>query len=272
MELFKSECVLGGGHINKFSLKREEDKEKYLNLIKILYKSSDNNAVIIHGLYNYHKDTVLKVGFYSWINKEYEISKKLQKIPNKVRYYCKFMCYDNIIKIINNEYMITNYKLCESGTNQIGILAMNYYKLGSVATFVWTINNFLILKNILKQTIFAVLLAYEVNGFINGDLHAGNVLLKETGNQEIDYVHIKLLLCGYEARIMDFEKSKINEINSFMLVVKNIQKLLNSVCDLNNLTFNIGYDQLSLRKLLKEDFCTEHYFKLQEIVDSFVID
>jgi hypothetical protein len=59
MKLYKSENSLKGSGINKFSLKCEEDKLKYLNLINILYKSVDENAIIIKGLYDNKKDIVL---------------------------------------------------------------------------------------------------------------------------------------------------------------------------------------------------------------------
>jgi hypothetical protein len=60
---------------------------------------------------------------------------------------------------------------------QIVILTMNYYKLGSIGSFNWSTDNLIILINVLKQTVFAVLYAYKILGFIHGDLHADNVLL-----------------------------------------------------------------------------------------------
>jgi hypothetical protein len=71
---------------------------------------------------------------------------------------------------------------------------------------------------------------------------------------------------------MDFEKSKINIKNDFMTVIKNIQKLLDSLCIYGNLSINIGYDQLKLRALLKDEFKEFHYKILNEIIDGIVID
>jgi hypothetical protein len=107
MKLYKSDNVLKGKIINKFSLKCEEDKDKYLNLINILYKCIDENAVIIKGLYDSKKDIILKIGIQDAINKEYEIVETLKDIPpNFIHYYCKFICYDDIKEIIKNENMI----------------------------------------------------------------------------------------------------------------------------------------------------------------------
>ena len=135
MKLYKSENALKGKGINKFSLKCEEDKNKYLNLINILYKSIDENAVIIKSLYDNKKDIVLKIGIQDAINKEFATGEKLKNSPNFIRYYCKFICQDDIKEIINNENMINAYTLCKNDKNIIGILAMNYYKNGSVGNY-----------------------------------------------------------------------------------------------------------------------------------------
>jgi hypothetical protein len=272
MELLKSETSQHGNQINKFNLKYDVDKDKWLNLIELLYKSMDNNAVIIKGLYDKKKDIVLKVGYQSAINKEYDIAEILKELPSFITYYCKFMCNDDIMNIINNRHMLINYKMCNDGYKPIGILIMNYYNLGSIGYYKWNMENFLILKNVLKQTVFAILYAYEKKGFIHGDLHIGNVLLKLKVKNEIYYDKKKLLVNTFEVRIMDFEKSKINIKNDFMTVIKNIQKLLDSLCIYGNLAINIGYDQLKLRALLKDEFKEIHYKILNEIIDGIVVD
>jgi hypothetical protein len=179
MKLNKSEHALGGKGISKFSLKCNEDSDKWLKLISILYFTNNFSAVIIAGLYDNHKDIVLKVGISNSIDKEFEVSKELKDMPNFIRYYCKFICMDDIKKIIKSEGLIKNYYLCKSGKEQIGILTMNYYKLGSIGSYGWNRDNITILKNVLKQTIYAILYAYVKVGFIHGDLHADNILLKE---------------------------------------------------------------------------------------------
>jgi len=271
MELLKSEDSPFGSQINKFNLKCEEDKEKWLNLIELLYKSMDNNAIIIKGLYDNKKDIVLKVGFQEAINKEYNIADSLQEIPCFITYYCKFLCNDDILNIIKNNQMLTNYKICNNGNKPIGILIIHYYHLGSIGNYVWNIQNFVILKNVLKQTVFAILYAYEKKGFIHGDLHIHNILLRLKLNNVVSFGIKKLAINTFEVRIMDFEKSKLGVKNDFMNVIKNIQKLLNTVCDSSNLNINIGYDQLKLRKLLKDEFNDYHYKELSDIIDSLII-
>ena len=76
MKLHKSKNALQNRIINKFSINCDQDKDKYLHLISILYKSVNENAVVISGLYDNRIDIVLKVGLSNSINKEYEIAKK----------------------------------------------------------------------------------------------------------------------------------------------------------------------------------------------------
>jgi serine/threonine protein kinase len=249
MKLYKSENALSGKGITKFSLKCEEDKDKWFNLLNILYKNDNYSAVIIKGLYDNKKNIVFKVGIMESINKEYDNAEKIKNYSNFIRYYCKFNCFDNIRKIIKNEDMITTYYLCKNGNEEIGILAMNYYNLGSIGSFKWNSDNLYILKNVLKQTIYAYLRAYSQLGFIHGDLHSDNILLKNKGVCEIDYIFKKLIIDTFEVRIMDFEKSRLNKDLEFKFVLSDIEKLFDSIKNNERYTFKFNYKNDMLRKM-----------------------
>ncbi len=81
-------------------------------------------------------------------------------------------------KKIKSENMITTYYLCKNGTVEIGILTMSYYNLGSIGSYDWNDQNITLLKNVLRQSIYAYLFAYYQIGFIDGDFHCDNILLK----------------------------------------------------------------------------------------------
>jgi serine/threonine protein kinase len=281
MKLYKSENALKGRGINKFSLKCEEDKDKYLNLVNILYKSINENAVIIKGLYDNKKDIVLKIGILPAINKEYDIASKLKEIPNFIRYYCKFLCEDDIKEIINNENMLNAYNLGKNGKNTLGILTMGYYKLASIGNFIWKSGELNVLKNVLKQSVFAICYAYKMEGFVHGDLHADNILLKEKNICEIDYCYKKLLVNTFEIRIMDFEKSRLNKDLEFKFVLDNIEKLLNSVVINDRHVVKFNYKNEMLRKMKNKIIIENingfsinqtHFDNLELIVDSFYIE
>jgi serine/threonine protein kinase len=270
MELYKSCYAQRGNGINKFKLNCDTDKDKWLNLIKILYKNNNNNAVIIEGLYNNTKNIILKVGIQNFIEKEFAIAKELQNLPCFIRYYCIFVCNDSIMNIINNEHMISNYNLCNYGNKPIGILAMNYYKNKSVGEYEWNKHNFDILKNVLRQIIYACFLAYNEKGFIHGDLHPHNILLKTKSKNEITFGIVKLKINTFEVRIMDFEKSKINVVNDNIYFIKNIQKLMDNLCSMLLFKMNIDYDRKQLKKLQHDD--NIDYIKLNNVIETLQID
>ena len=281
MKLFKSDNALIGKGITKFSLKCEEDKDKWFNLLNILYKNDNYSAVIIKGLYDNKKDIVIKVGIKESINKEYEIAEQIKELPNFIRYYCKFICFDNIRKIIKNEDMITTYYLCKNGKEEIGILTMNYYNLGSIGSYNWNNENINLLKNVLRQSIYAYLFAYYKNGFIHGDFHCDNILLKNKKICEIDYTFKKIQIESLEVRIMDFEKSRLNKDLEFKFVLSDIEKLLNSISVNERYTVKFNYKNGMLRKMKNKIMIENinayslnetHFNNLDLIIDSFYIE
>ena len=121
---------------------------------------------------------------------------------------------------------------------QSGILVMKYYNSGCVEKYEWNENNFHILKNIIKQTLYAIIYAFETKGFVHGDLHSGNVLLIPTINKKIFYENKMIEPDLLEAVIMDFSKSKINQINKYNDLVKNINKYVSCILTSNNIKLN----------------------------------
>jgi serine/threonine protein kinase len=281
MKLYKSENAIRGKGITKFSLKCEEEKDKWFNLLNILYKNDNYTAVVLKGLYDNKKDIVIKVGIKEAIDKEYEIAEKINKLPNFIRYYCKFICFDDIRKIIKNEDMITTYYLCKNGTKEIGILTMNYYKLGSIGSYNWNNENITLLKNVLRQSIYAYLFAYYQNGFIHGDFHCDNILLKNKKVCKIDYTFKKLEIDTLEIRIMDFEKSRLNKDLEFKFVLSDVEKLLNSISVNERYTVKFNYKSGILRKMKNKimieninaySLNESHFNNLDLVIDSFYIE
>jgi serine/threonine protein kinase len=281
MKFYKSGNGIKGKGINKFSLKCEEEKDKWLNILDILYKNDAYTCAILKGLYDNKKDIVLKAGIKEAIEKEYEIAKELNNLPNFIRYYCKFICFDDLLETIKNYDLSSTYRLCEKGKNQIGILTMNYYSLGSIGTYKWNEKNLQELKNVLKQTVYSYILAFSRLGFIHGDLHCDNVLLKNKRVFEIDYDFKKLAIDKFEVRIMDFEKSRINKNFEFRQVLNDIQKLFNSISTNENYSVEFSYNNDALRKMknkiivdnIKSHSINKTYFDdLDLIIDSFDVE
>ena len=182
----------------------------------------------------------------------------------------KIECNDSIKNIINHKENISNYKICHYGDNPVSILVMNYYKLGSIYDYEWSKDNFDILKNLIKQVVFAVILAYEKIGFIHGDLHCGNVLIKTKRNDEIIYEDKVLIVDKFECIIMDFEKSKLNQ-NNIINLIRNIIKFMDSIINSNKIKLFLNYDRnkfISLKSIFDKKI---DYNYVEIIIDDLYI-
>ena len=270
MELFKSEYSdnKGNGKLDKVLLKCEETN--YYKLTEFLYTTQNEQALILKALYECDINVVLKFGILGSIEKEYYISQELLDIPNFIRYFCLIKCNDNIKNIINNKNTISNYKMCHYGNNQIGILVMKEYNLGSIDNYIWNENNFELLKNVIKQVVFSVIYAYNKKGFIHGDLHTGNILLKPKRNCVINYENKTLNLNDLEVVIMDFEKSKLQQKNKITDLIKNILKFMTSIistCLKNDLIVNIDIDNvIKIKSIFIENI--NYYNEFEKIIDN----
>ena len=247
MDLLKTEYSdnKGIGKLDKVLLKCEESN--YYKLTEILYTSHNEQVLILRALY---------------------------ELPNFIRYFCVIRCNDNIKNIINNQNTISNYKMCHYGDNEVGILIMKEYNLGCIENYVWNEQNIHLLKNVIKQVIFSILLAYEKKDFIHGDLHCGNVLLKPKRNCEIKYNNKILVLNELEVIIMDFEKSKLYQNNKITELIKNISKFITSIsstCLKNDLFFNIDLKKIyKLKSII--DINIDYYNELEKIIDEVIIE
>ncbi len=280
MELFKTEHSNNkrDGKLDKVLLKC--DDPNYYELTDYLSNSNIEQSLILKALYESKTNVVLKFGILESIEKEYKISEELLELPGFIKYFCMIKCNDNIkniINIINNQKKISNYKICHFGNNPIGILVMKEYVLGSVENYDWNKNNFHILKNVIKQVIFSILLAFDTKCFIHGDLHSGNVLLKTKRNNSINYNEKKILQIEvFEVIIMDFEKSKIKQNNNITDLMRNIIKFINSIVDSNNMRMNLNYDRnklFSLKSIFNTNTNTNinYYDQIEKIIDDMYI-
>lgn len=276
MELSKSEFSnnKGNGKLDKVLLKCEDSN--YYKLTEFLYTSHSEQALILKlkALYECEINVVLKFGVLESIEKEYYTSEELLEIPNYIRYFCSIKCNDNIKNIINNKNTISNYKMCHYGDKQIGILVMKEYNLGSIDNYIWNENNIELLKNVIKQVIFSTIYAYEKKGFIHGDLHSGNVLLKPKRKCIINYETKILNINDLEVVIMDFEKSKLEQKNKITDLIKNILKFITSIistCLKNDLVIDVDIGKIiKLKSIFVEN--VNYYDELDIIIENISIN
>jgi predicted unusual protein kinase regulating ubiquinone biosynthesis (AarF/ABC1/UbiB family) len=99
-----------------------------------------------------------------------------------------------------------------------------------------------------------------MDGFIHGDLHCGNILLKPIRQDTILYGNKILQLNKLQAVIMDFEKSKINQKNKMIFVIRDIKRLFNTISDMTSNKFDINYDYNRLTTLLSDLDESKNYY------------
>ena len=70
---------------------------------------------------------------------------------------------------------------------------------------------------------------------------------------------------------MDFEKSKINQKNKMIFVIRDIKRLFNTISDMTSNKFDINYDYNRLTTLLSDLGESKNYYEeLNDIIDLMV--
>lgn len=98
----------------------------------------------------------------------------------------------------------------------------------------WTHENIPLLKSICIHVVLSIAEEFTNIGFIHGDLHWGNALIKRTTQSEIVYdINGKKTIVPTNGYIMDFEKSK-TKITDIKIFWRTIRKFISSGCEISN--------------------------------------
>lgn len=177
------------------------------------------------------------------LEKDFLTSKKLEELncSNFARYLGFFSCNDNFNNYNANKPLPKYF--CKNNGTENYFLFMKYYDIGSILNYKPNSINQII--SIINQTIASTVLAFENLGFVHGDLHPGNVLIKKTQKKNIKYkyndIDLEIETNGIEIILFDFDRSNfsgnfgmfLNEIMAFInfydsyLLESNILKLNN---------------------------------------------
>jgi hypothetical protein len=269
MNLLKTEHSCSKGIIKLDKVLLKYDDTNYYELVNYLSKSSKYNyeGELLKSIYDSNTNIVLKFGYEDDVKKEYEIIEILNTIPNFIRFFCFIVMNDDIKNIINNNNTIPNYKMNYYGSKQVGIIVMPYYEFGCIENYNWIETNFDILKNLIKQVIFASIYLYETTGFIHKELHSGNILVKPKSTNTIKYDKKILILNELEAVIMDFninlksnqtnQPNQPNEVKKKEYLIKNIYKFISSIeygKNMDKLNFEYDFRKFSYDINLYDEF------------------
>lgn len=202
---------LSGNRSVKFVHRCEVPTGEWLWIDKLLHQSSDETGVLLGNLMIPNKRVVLKFGKPSALRHEYSVGEKLQTIPNFMRYYCFFTCNERATDLFRRNYG-AHSRICEKPGDQLVLSMMPYYSLGPISRHRWDRTNLPNLKAVVKQVVTALLVSYRDLGFVHGDMHLDNILLRATQKRGLVYAtDLRINTLGMYAIIMDFEKSSVND-------------------------------------------------------------
>lgn len=187
-------------HVEK-SLKITQDYDKS-RVLKAVLKSK--------------KHVIAKIGD-DMIQREYQLAERLKSKRGFIRFFCYFTCDDDYL-----EHPGTRKTMCKGHGSKMNIILMPYYELGSVGDYGWNMKNVGILRSVVQQTMLIVFSSWYEDGFIHGDLHVKNVLIKPNHyshmNLNVNKKKFRVETLGYSPVIMDFENSRFeNKRNAFAI-------------------------------------------------------
>jgi len=173
---------------------------------------------ILEGILEKRHSVVVKIADTSEnIKIEYDTYEKLSKakVHGIVHYYCYFECKDDIKKIGDAP------NVCTGPGSTLRILVMEYVRNKSLQEHAWKVDDKVTIKSCIKQVICTALDAFLKTGFVHGDLHCNNVLIKPTAVENINYGFVTIPVGKYKIKLMDFEFSKFNqEVSQFFKDIK----------------------------------------------------
>ena len=161
------------------------------------------------------------------LEKDFLTSKKLEKLKcvNFAKYLGFFSCNDNF-----NNYNINKplpKYFCKNNGTENYFLFMKYYDFGSILNYKPKSLNEII--SIINQVIASSTLAFEQLGFIHGDLHPGNILIKKTKKDFIKYKYrdkyLEIKTNEIEIVIFDFDRSNFS--NNFGMFFSELSAFIN---------------------------------------------
>jgi len=246
--------------------------KEWLELTNQFAHSSDDYK-IYEGLLEKRKHVVVKVGSSKQLLDEYEKAKLLSvmKLPIFISFYCVFTCFDTFKTLEKN----TQY-LCKPNQtgDTISVLVMPFLQEGQLDKYKWTRNNIDVYKSVLKHVICSLLYAFENCFFVHCDTHFGNILLRRTKIQSIEYGDKQTLpVLGIIPIVMDFDRSVI-QADKFncVLVYADVNRVMDLARSEIDVKLNISNDIINRYMRNSTPVTKAVYDELCNYIDSLEID
>jgi serine/threonine protein kinase len=208
--------------------------DKWLKPLGPLITSISTRGKIILGEMSNKNKVVVKITKNLDLLRIKYINYLVQQLPNFPKVYCVLECDENESNFDANYLKVNGF--CNKSSDKFKIILeiMKLYpnKLSEYKNKL-SIEQ---IKPILKQLFYALIYAFELRGFIHGDLHIENILINKQ-KKELTYI-IKnnkyKLNIDEECIIMDFDKSitydkqymNLIDFNETLTLIYSIQKII----------------------------------------------
>jgi hypothetical protein len=246
--------------------------KEWLELLSQFSHSSDDYK-IFEALLENRKHVVVKIGVSENLLGEYDRSKVLAilKLKTFISFYCVFTCFDKWSTLeTQRKYLCNN----EIDNDKISVLVMPFFKDGQIDRYKWTRTNIHVFKSVLKHVICSLLYAFENCCFVHCDMHFGNILLKKTSIEFIQYGDRKTLpVLGMIPIIMDFERSTIlNDNTNCSVVYTDISRVMNLARSEIDVKLNINNNLVVQYIRNGVSITNDTYKELCNYIDTLDID
>jgi hypothetical protein len=185
-------------------LQNTAETNLWLELLSSLPHDSPDYK-LYSGLLDKHHSIVAKIGRRS-LSYEFSVSKLIEtvNIPTFLSYFCEFSCLDTF-SLLND----TTKYLCKQQGQPIHVILMPYVNRKQIQDIHWKEENLLRLQSIFKHILYSTFYVSKQTGISQGDLHLGNILIRNTTRKEISYGELGLLpVDGLMPIILDFDRAK----------------------------------------------------------------
>lgn len=177
------------------------------------HAANRSHKKILEGIFHKTRHVVVKIAdIEEDIAKEWDTYNILKnaRLPGMLTYYCFFRCNDDIIK-----YKRQQLSLCQGTGDALQVLVMEYVRSKSFKHFAWKDVSEEVFQSCLQQAVLTQVNAFITSGFLHGDFHLDNILIKKTTRKTMTYdaLEVTVQLHGWQTKLMDFELSKFDKDN-----------------------------------------------------------
>lgn len=223
---------------------------------------------VMQAIMDKNKPVVIKLGEQERIFKEFNTTRMLYeaRVQGFVKYICAFSCVDDLTNL-------TDRGFCNGKGSMQHALIMPYFKHGSIKTYAWTLENFHVLKSLVKETITCGMILAQQYSIIHNDLHADNIMMVSSSktNKRFDDLGIGIPRFGYKPIMIDLELHHVvgEEQNIAKVFCGDLRKLFFSLGDLKKATIELlGLpDILNVIESLRDPFNQCDWAAVERVFD-----